>query len=137
MSVTLADIAMARQLRVDPPRNEPKVTIEVKSRSINHCIAGHVVPLDGTLEVYESDVARFEAEVEDRAKLAAAETRVRQYEEAIAAKARGESVSDVSLPRGLLSLPAVFREVNLRDMRALVSVRRVEPKGEAKDTKRS
>ena len=137
MSVTLADIAMARQLRVDPPRNEPKVTIEVKSRSVNHCIAGHVVPLDGMLEVYESDVPRFMAEVEEREKLARAEERMRQYEEAIAAKARGESVSDVSLPRGLLSLSAVFREVNLRDMRALVSVRRVEPKTEAKDHKRS
>lgn len=126
MSVTLADIAMARQLRIDPPRNEPKVTIEVKSRSVNHCIAGHIVPPEGTLEVYESDVARFAAEVEDRELLARAEARMRQYEEAIAAKARGESVSDVSLPRGLLSLPAVFREVNLRDMRALVSVRRLD-----------
>jgi hypothetical protein len=117
---------MARQLRIDPPRNEPKVSIEVKSRSVNHNIAGHIVPQDGVLEVYESDVARFMAEVEERDKLSRAEERMRQYEDALAAKARGESVSDVSLPRGMLSLPAVFREVNTRDMRPLVSVKRLD-----------
>lgn len=125
MSVGLSELAMARQLRIDPPRNEPKVTIAVKARSLNHCIAGHVVPVDGELEVYASDVARFEAEVEEKSALDDAERRMRQYEEAVAAKSRGEHVPDVSLPRGLLSLPAVFREVNRRDMRALVSVRRV------------
>lgn len=117
---------MARQLRIDPPRSEPKVTIEVKSRSINHCIAGHIVPMDGTLEVYESDVPRFMAEVEDREALSAAEVAMRQYEAASAAKERGETVPDVSIFRGLLSLPAVFRQVNRRDMRALASVKRLD-----------
>lgn len=126
MSVSLTDIAMARQLRIDPPRSEPKVTIEVKSRSINHCIAGHIVPMDGTLEVYESDVPRFMAEVEDREALSAAEVAMRQYEAASAAKERGETVPDVSIFRGLLSLPAVFRQVNRRDMRALASVKRLD-----------
>jgi hypothetical protein len=126
VSVSLTDIAMARQLRIDPPRNEPKVTIEVKSRSVNHCIAGHIVPQDGTLEVYESDVPRFMAEVEDREALSAAEVALRQYEAASAAKERGETVPDVSIFRGLLSLPAVFRQVNRRDMRALASVKRLD-----------
>jgi hypothetical protein len=119
----------AKLLRIDPPRNEPKVTIRVQSRTVNHCIAGYIVPhQDGELSVYESDVRAFELEVEEPARIAKAEERLREYEDAIAAKARGEIVPDVSLPKGTPSLASCFREVNRRDMRPLISVRRTDEK---------
>lgn len=127
----LAQLATARALRIDPPRNEPKVTITVESRCDGHVVAGIRVPAGkSTHEVYASDVALFRADVEDR-DMRAPRERLAIYLEAQARKKRGEIVPDEALPRGTPSLESCFRQVHLEDMRPFASVEVQGAKGKA------
>lgn len=127
----LAQLATARALRIDPPRNEPKVTITVESRCDGHVVAGIRVPVGkSTHEVYASDVALFRGDVED-ADMRGPRERLATYEDALARKKRGEIVPDEALPRGTPSLESCFRQHYLRDMRPFVSVKVEAPEAQA------
>ena len=123
---SLTDLATARALRIDPPRNEPRVKMAVSSRSAGHIVAGvRLEAGEQTIEVYASDVALVTAEVETE-KLDSARGRLRSYEQALADKAAGKPVPDQSLPNGTPSLEACFRELHFRDIRPLASACRLD-----------
>lgn len=135
MSVGAVDInalAAAKILRQDPPRNEARVKLRVVSRAEGHALCGRVLSAgEQAVEVYESDVRAFTDAVET-ADLSGAKSRLSRYEAAIASKRAGKPVADTALPRYPLSLEAVFREIEGRDILPLVSVERVEEKRPAK-----
>lgn len=131
---TLTDIATARALRIDPPRNEAKVRIRVSSRSDGHIIAGHRLGLgENTIEVYASDVAAFEREVETR-DCAPVREKLAFFDDLRARKLKGEQIADDLLPRFDPSFPAAFRTIYGRDPLPLDRVERIEkPQARAKD----
>lgn len=136
---SLTDIAAARMLRRDPPRDEPKVKIEVVSRADGHCIAGHrLAPGKNTIEVYASDVDAFRREVDpdDDPKMAAARAHFDGECDILRRKDAGEKIADADLPRGQPSLERSFRAVHRADMQPLKSVRVIDDK-RPQDTKRS
>jgi hypothetical protein len=114
----LGQYAIAKALRVDPPRDEPKVKIRVVSRSDGHVIAAKILSVgENVLDVYASDVALFEREIET-ASMEPAKKRLAMIES-------GELPADLR-PTTLISLEGAFRQTEGRDMRPLVSVSRVE-----------
>ena len=61
----LGQYAIAKALRVDLPRDEPKVKIRVVSRTDGHVIAAKILSAgENVVDVFASDVAMFEREVE-------------------------------------------------------------------------
>lgn len=136
---SLTDIAAARMLRRDPPRDEPKVKIEVVSRADGHCIAGHrLAPGKSTIEVYASDVDAFKRELmrADDPKIVAARAHYDAECDVLRRKDAGEAIADADLPRGQPSIERSFRSVHRIDMPALVSVKLLEDKA-PQDLKRS
>jgi hypothetical protein len=131
---TSAQIAtIARALSPQAARNEPKVRLAVESITSNHVIGSFLVTEGASvIDVWESEVGLFLAEVEDAALVRAAEQRLAAYEAMIRRKRAGEHVPDTSLPRYPLSLPAVFRELHGRDIRPLRRVERVEDRQQQK-----
>jgi hypothetical protein len=131
IGASLNELAAARMLRRDPPRSEPKVSIVVESRGY-HAICGHaLVPGKQTIEVYASDVDAFRAEVED-ADLGPSKRRLAQLEELAARASKGETVAAGRLPAWPLSLEAVFNDVEMRGIRPLLSVKRLDDKTDSK-----
>ncbi len=120
----LGQYAIAKALRVDLPRDEPKVKIRVVSRSDGHVIAAKILSAgENVIDVHASDVALFEREVET-ASMDAAKRRLAMIES-------GELPADLR-PTTLVSLEGAFRQTEGRDMRPLVSVTRVEPQQSTK-----
>ena len=131
-SVDINALAAARILKQDPPRAEARIKLRVHCRSEGHVLAGQTLRAgEQTIEVYESDMRAFVDAVET-AYLSAAKARVARYESAIESKRLGKPIADTALPRYPLSLEAVFRELEGRDILPLVSVERVEEKRPAK-----
>lgn len=128
----LGQYAIAKALRVDPPRAEPKIKLRVSSRSEGHVVAGvRLTAGDQTVEVYESDEALFRAEVETE-DLSLSKARLAAYTDAVARKAKGEPIPDVALPRFRPSLEMAFREIHMRDMRPLTRVERLDERAPQK-----
>lgn len=131
-TVDINQLAAAKLLRQDPPRAEGRVKLRVTSRCDGQVLCGIRLSVgDQVVEVYESDARAFTDAVET-ADLAHARDRLARYERAIADKASGKPVADTAIPRFPLSLEAVFRELEGRDMRPLVSVERADEKRPAK-----
>lgn len=127
-AIDINTLAAAKILKKDPPRAEERVKLRVVSRSEGHVIAGHVLSAgEQTVEVYESDVRLFTDSVE-RKDLGAAKERQARYAQAIEDKAAGKPVADTAFPRYPLSLEAVFREIEGRDLLPLISAKRFEEK---------
>ena len=126
MSATLEQRAFSKILRADPPRSEPRVTLEIDSRCANLAVAGIAVEYGKQrVEVYESDVPAIKALVESE-DLTPARKRLSAFQEAMAAKKAGKPVPDVALPKATPSLEACFRDIHFRDLLPLVSVTRID-----------
>lgn len=117
-------VAAARLMRTDPPRNEPRVSITVEARGY-HAICGHaLVPGKQTLDVYASDVAAFEREIET-ADLGPSKRRLAQLD---AIASGSDTAAKSRLPSWPLSIEAVFNDVEMRGIRPLISVTRNDDK---------
>jgi hypothetical protein len=131
-TIDINALAAAKILKKDPPRAEARVKIRVNCRTEGHVLCGEMLRAgDQTIEVYEGDVRAFVDAVET-ADLSGAKARLARYEAAIASKRAGKPVADTAIPRFPLSLEAVFRELEGRDIQPLVSVERVEERRPAK-----
>lgn len=131
--IDLNAAVLARTLRVDPPRNEPKVRIRIVSRTDGHVVCGHAVPFgESELEVYASQVREFEAWVEtDLALVERAAAAAEEHAKAIAETGQNDRPF-------LPSLEAWFRHLqpnHPRDVRPFRSVSVVEEGAPARPAK--
>lgn len=106
----------ALRLGIDP-RPGKTVSLRVVSRTINHCVAGHVVPLgESVIQVHELDVPAFVAEVETASAADLERVRLEQAQRV----SDNEATRRESRTARLLhdTFPAVFRAVLRRDPKA-------------------
>lgn len=129
------DAKAALRLGIDP-REGRRIAIRVKANALNHAICGHVVPHpEGVIEIHESDLGAFAAEVEDASQAdldrVAAEQRTRIEENE--ATRRGSRTARLQHD----TWPAVFTAVMRRSPRALSFLEVLSDETPATPAKRS
>lgn len=156
MTVDINAVLLAKLTGQEIPRDEPRVRVRVTTMTDGLVVAGvrfalppgeeRTVPVDGTslraivveAEVYESDVAKLEALVEDKldkASVSRVEDDLRA-ELAEFAKERVKGLSGDALVRAQQdaerafpgSFPGFFRRAFKRDLRPIVKVDRIPEK---------
>jgi len=157
VTVTATDILLAKLTGQEIPRDEPRVRVRVTTLSDGLIVAGvrfaappgdvdQTVPVEGTGmraivvdgEVYESDLPKLEAQVEDKLDRASVERVVSdlrgELEEWAKERVKGLSGAELAKARSDAersfpgSFPGYFRKAFKRDLRPLVKVERVPEK---------
>lgn len=121
MSVDLNAAVIAKHLRIDPPRAERKVRLEVDAVGHGVIISGHLFEMGRqTVELYESDIPKVMSMVEDATETELALVRA-DHE-----RHRSEPVDQPSDRGALPSMVYSFKRILLREPRPFRSARVLE-----------
>jgi hypothetical protein len=124
--ISTADIYAARMARIDPPRNEPFVELEIDCAASGQVVCGQLLDYGTqTVTVYESQVKELERLLETKTKADFDIVDARLAAQKAAWVAEKKTDADFTG-----SFESAFRELYFRDVLPIRSLKRITPQAQ-------